>query len=184
MSNRQQDERGSDCREAILMRGIQARDREALETLYLAYHARLCRFLGGFVPCNENVDEVIIATFVSVWTRPQDFPRGSRVLPWIIGIAYRNAMRLLRRLKLSSPLAPAGLDTSLARLPLDERITLALVYQLHLSLEEIAQVTRAPLQAVKARMLRVRLQLGEYALQQSGEGRAEHYSSTTAWPLR
>lgn len=181
MSNRQQHEPGSDCRDAILMRGVQARDREALQSLYLAYHARLFHFLGGFVPCNENVDEVIIATFVSVWTRPEQLPPGSRVLPWIVGIAYRNAMRLLRRLKLPSPLAPAGLDTSLARLPLDERITLALVYQLHLSLEEIAQVTRAPIQAVKARMLRVRSQLGEHALQQGG---AEHYSSTTACPLR
>src|SRR5271156_2506319 len=82
-----------------LLAAIGTGDRRALEELYLGYHRRLARFLSRFTPRYENVEEIINDTFLVVWQSAQDFRNASQVSTWIIGIAYRTALKSFRRQK-------------------------------------------------------------------------------------
>lgn len=37
----------------------------------------------------ERVDDVVAETFLVAWRRIDQVPRGSEVLPWLLGVAYR-----------------------------------------------------------------------------------------------
>src|SRR5271167_1311272 len=80
-----------------LLVAIAGGDRRALEELYLGYHRRLARFLSRFTPRYENVEEIINDTFLAVWQSAKDFRGASQVSTWIIGIAYRTALKSVRR---------------------------------------------------------------------------------------
>src|SRR5271163_4083537 len=95
-------------RDSALLIAIAAGDRRALEELYLAYHRRLARFLSRFTPRYENVEEIINDTFLAVWQSAKHFRHASQVSTWIIGIAYRTALKSLRRQKHHT--AAASLD--------------------------------------------------------------------------
>src|SRR5208283_4992779 len=82
-----------------LLTGVAAGDRQALEHLYLGYHRRLARFLSRFTARYENVEEIINDTFLVVWQSAKDFRSDSQVSTWIFGIAYRTALKSLRRQK-------------------------------------------------------------------------------------
>jgi RNA polymerase sigma-70 factor, ECF subfamily len=165
-----------------LVIAVQARDRLAFEKLYLGYYYRLTRFLMRFTRRLENIEEIINDTFMVVWMRAKDFRRESKVSTWIIGIAYRTAMKQLRRQRHVSSLQSAGdlpesgdptadidttdwLSCTLARLPLEQRITLTLAYQMGYSVKEIARITESPVGTVKSRMFHARVKLHEHALE-------------------
>jgi len=82
-----------------LLVAVAAGNRQALEELYLSYHRRLARFLSRFTQRYENVEEIINDTFMVVWQSAKDFRYASQVSTWIIGIAYRTALKSLRRQK-------------------------------------------------------------------------------------
>src|SRR6202050_1161584 len=86
-------------RDSELLLAISSGSRQALEELYLGYHRRLARFLSRFTPRYENVEEIINDTFMVVWQGAKDFRCASQVSTWIIGIAYRTALKSLRRQK-------------------------------------------------------------------------------------
>src|SRR5450432_321745 len=86
-------------RDSALLVAVAAGDRRALEELYLGYHRRLSRFLARFTPRYENIEEIINDTFMVVWQSAKDFRHASQVSTWIIGIAYRTALKSLRRQK-------------------------------------------------------------------------------------
>src|SRR5271169_6989851 len=85
--------------DSALLKAVAAGDRRALEELYLGYHRRLARFLSRFTPRYENVEEIINDTFLAVWQSAKDFRGASQVSTWIIGIAYRTALKSVRRQK-------------------------------------------------------------------------------------
>jgi DNA-directed RNA polymerase specialized sigma24 family protein len=86
----------SDGEESQLLQRIAARDRRALEELYHAYHRRLARFLLRLAPRYDFAEEVINETFWIIWRKAAGFRGASRVSTWIMGIAYRRALRALR----------------------------------------------------------------------------------------
>src|SRR5580704_13870347 len=86
-------------RDNELLLAIAAGNRQALEELYLGYHRRLARFLSRFTPRYENIEEIINDTFMVVWLNAKEFRYASQVSTWIIGIAYRTALKSLRRQK-------------------------------------------------------------------------------------
>ena len=155
-------------------------DRRALESLYLGYHRRLARFLSRIAPRYENVEEIINDTFMVVWQHANDFRGASRVSTWIIGIAYRIALKSLRhndglhgaqRLdempeRSVEPMAEAELRDwivhALYRLPPEQRLTMELAYTMGHSVEEIAAITECPIGTVKARMFHAREKLRHY----------------------
>jgi RNA polymerase sigma-70 factor, ECF subfamily len=174
-------------RDHALLAAVAAGDRRALEELYLGYHRRLARFLSRFTPRYENIEEIINDTFMVVWQCAKDFRNASQVSTWIIGISYRTALKSLRRQK--NHTAARSLDdypeqtvdpTSEAevrdwlkhgmnRLPIEQRLTLELAYNMGHSLEEIAAITECPVGTVKARMFHAREKLRQY-LPESGGG--------------
>jgi RNA polymerase sigma-70 factor (ECF subfamily) len=169
--------KGSDTE---LLAAIGAGDRGALEELYLSYHRRLARFLVRFTPRYENAEEIINDTFLVVWQSAKDFRRASQVSTWIFGIAYRTALKSIRRQKnhaaarsldeCPEQTVDPGLETEmqdwvlqgLEQLPLEQRLTLELAYHMGHSLEEIAAMTDAPVGTVKARMYHAREKLRQY----------------------
>jgi RNA polymerase sigma-70 factor (ECF subfamily) len=171
-----------------LLVAVAAGSRQALEELYLGYHRRLARFLSRFTPRYENVEEIINDTFMVVWQSAKDFRCASQVSTWIIGIAYRTALKSLRRQK--NHTAARSLDDypeqtidptleaevqdwlkqGLSRLPAEQRLTLELAYHLGHSLEEIAAITECPVGTVKARMFHAREKLRQYLPTLGGGG--------------
>jgi RNA polymerase sigma-70 factor (ECF subfamily) len=163
-----------------LLVAVAAGSRQALEELYLGYHRRLARFLSRFTSRYENVEEIINDTFLVVWQSAKDFRFASQVSTWIIGIAYRTALKSLRRQKnhtaarsldeypeqtvdpTSETEVQDWLKQGLSKLPVEQRLTLELAYHLGHSLEEIAAITECPVGTVKARMFHAREKLRQY----------------------
>src|SRR6202012_5376878 len=134
--------------DSALLVAVAAGDRRALEELYLSYHRRLARFLSRFTPRYENVEEIINDTFMVVWQNAKDFRCASQVSTWIIGIAYRTALKSFRRQKNHNvaqnledyheqtvdPTFDAEvhdwLTRGLSRLPIEQRLTLELAYHM------------------------------------------------------
>jgi RNA polymerase sigma-70 factor (ECF subfamily) len=164
-------------RDAALLTAVAAGDRRALEELYLGYHRRLARFLSRFTPHYENIEEIINDTFMVVWQNATEFRSASQVSTWIIGIAYRTALKAFRSQKNHAGSGSADdrpehsvdptieteihdwLQHGLSRLPIEQRLTLELAYQMGHSLEEIAAITDCPVGTVKARMFHAREKL-------------------------
>jgi len=80
-----------------LLRRISCADREAFQQLYLDYYKRLARFSVRVIRHQDDLEEVINDVFLIVWQRAGDFRGASRVSTWIFGIAYRRALKSLRR---------------------------------------------------------------------------------------
>src|SRR5258708_21849420 len=127
-----------------LLRDVAHGDRRALDALYLGYHRRLARFLARIAPQYETVEEIINDTFMVVWQHAKEFRGASRVSTWIIGIAYRIALKSLRgndgllRAQSSNDLPEESVDPTEAaelrdwiahgmnHLPLEQRLTMEL----------------------------------------------------------
>ena len=157
-----------------LLRAVAGGDRQALEALYLGYHRRLARFLTRITRRYDVVEEIINDTFMVVWQHASEFRGASRVSTWVIGIAYRTALKSLRgndglqRAQGGGDLPEISVDPSaafelhdwiehaLGDLPLEQRLTMELAYHLGHSMEEIAEITASPIGTVKARMFHAR----------------------------
>ncbi|HWW20288.1 MAG TPA: sigma-70 family RNA polymerase sigma factor [Steroidobacteraceae bacterium] len=162
-----------------LLRSVANGDARALEHLYLEYHRRLLQFLSRLSSRREALEEAINDTFWIVWQKAKEFRGGSRVSTWIMGIAWRCAMKALRRNSDSSAEAFANsmpvetasaeslvveergewLERGLATLPMEQRATLELAYYVGHSCEEIAIIMACPVNTVKARMFQARIKL-------------------------
>jgi RNA polymerase sigma-70 factor (ECF subfamily) len=176
-----------------LLRLVAGGDRAALEALYLGYHRRLVRFLSRLTPRHENVEEIINDTFLVVWQHARDFRGASRVSTWIIGIAYRVALKSLRdhdgpqRTHRLDAVPETGVEPlqetelrdwiarALAQLPLEQRITMELAYTLGHSVEEIAAISDSPIGTVKARMFHARQRLRELLPSLGGAGSSDFF---------
>ena len=154
---------------------VAAGDREALRELYLIYHRRLARFLGRFIRRQDLIEEAINDTLWVVWCKASEFRGDSRISTWIMGIAYRCALKTLRsrghQLYHAVPIeneflpAPDELDAAetgewvalaVQQLPIPQRLTLELAYGQGHSCEEIAQIMDCPVSTVKTRMFHAR----------------------------
>lgn len=165
-------------RELELLRRIVLRDRDAFRDLYLMYHRRLARFLMRMSLSHETVEEVINDTLWTVWQKSPDFRGASRVSTWIVGIAYRRALKSLRQARSARvPVTDefvdmAGdvdieggnevrqwLERALAELPLEQRMVMEFAYLMGNSCEEIAAIMHCPVNTVKTRMFHAREKL-------------------------
>jgi RNA polymerase sigma-70 factor (ECF subfamily) len=163
-----------------LLSAVARGDNRALDTLYLGYHRRLVRFLARISPRYETVEEIINDTFMVVWQHAKEFRGASRVSTWIIGIAYRVALKSLRgndgllRARSSDDLPEGSFDPTesaelcdwiahaMNQLPFEQRVTMELAYHMGHSIEEIAEITACPSGTVKARMFHAREKLRRY----------------------
>lgn len=154
-------------------------DRQAFQELYVAYHRRLARFLTRLTHGYPIAEEIINDTMYVVWCKAGEFRGQSQVSTWIMGIAYRQALKALKR---ESNAARVPLEESdeelttvdatqrteelhewigeaLARLSFEQRMVVELTYYMGLSCEEISSIMNCPLNTVKTRMFHARRKL-------------------------
>jgi RNA polymerase sigma-70 factor, ECF subfamily len=177
-----------------LLRLVAAQDSRALEHLYLEYHRRLLQFLSRLSSQRDALEEAINDTFWIVWRKAQDFRGDSRVSTWIMGIAWRCALKALRRntdspaesfassMLAEPPVAESfaveerseWLAHGLATLPFEQRATLELAYLVGHSCDEIAAIMDCPVNTVKARMFQARIKLRNLLPKLGGFADAKH----------
>jgi RNA polymerase sigma-70 factor (ECF subfamily) len=166
---------GSAVDDLALLSRVAEGDRDAFRRLYSHYHRRLHRFLMRLTRERQLTEEVINDTMMVVWQHAADFRGASRVSTWILGIAYRRALKTLERTRntsaqdiiVAAATVPDSLlldalsqgtethdwiDAALAKLSSEHRMVIELAYFLGLSCEEIAEIVGCPLGTVKTRM--------------------------------
>ena len=156
-----------------LLKSVARGDRRAFDVLYRGYYGRLKRYLARRLPPSHCADEIIDDTFLIVWLHANEFRYESEVSTWIIGIAYRVALKSLRRQKrwFFEPVdecpEPAidphreleerdWLAEGMRRLPIPQRVSILLTYGLGHSVEQVATMTECSAGTVKARMYHAR----------------------------
>lgn len=162
-----------------LLKLVLQRDRAAFEELYRLYRPRLAHFLINLVHRPMLAEEVLNDTMMVVWERADSFNGASKLSTWIFAIAYRKAMKGLRRnddavaddaghhvLAETGPDEEAWRDQSHARLMAaiadlspEHRAVVDLTYFHDLGYREIAQILGCPVNTVKTRMFHARRHL-------------------------
>jgi RNA polymerase sigma-70 factor (ECF subfamily) len=180
MAGRAPSSRGSNADELLLLERIRAGDGSAFERLYRRYHPRLMNFLLKMVRRPQLVEEVLNDTMMVVWQRPDSFHGGSKLSTWIFAIAYRKALKGLKRFddprddsdvpeRASEEEGPEETSASFRRRDLlaeamrdlspAHRAVVDLTYYHELDYNEIATILDCPVGTVKTRMFHARRQL-------------------------
>lgn len=175
--------RAENERELRLLHRVVEQDRDAIAELYNLYYARLFKFVFRLTRSYGAAEELVNDIMLQVWRGAAGFRGESKVSTWVFGIAYRMAMRRLKRrkIKLSLHTDPDLLATDsrdlmekedwvrhgLSQLPAAQQVTVQLVFYLGLSYEETAQVTQCPVNTVKTRMFHARRKLKELLVKSS-----------------
>ena len=166
-----------DRRERQLLERITHRDREAFDELFKVYHPRLFRFVFRMTASYRTADELVNDVLLVVWQSAHTFRGDAKVSTWIFGIAYRQALRRLRKRKYTTvpidDITAEGYSNNrleredwvrrgIDRLPPKQRLAVMLVYFLGLTCEETAAATGSPVNTIKTRMFHARRKLREY----------------------
>ena len=157
---------------------VEARDADALASLYDLYAARLLGLAARILGDTGEAEEVLQEVFLFVWRAAATFdPARGSVLAWLL-VATRS--RAIDRLRTRRPAARAGLTrvdripdkpdpsdveadsatrewetlcrAAIAELPPEQRLALELAYFEGLTHQEISQKTSTPLGTVKTRV--------------------------------
>jgi RNA polymerase sigma-70 factor (ECF subfamily) len=80
-----------------LLERIATGDRIAMQKFYFAFHRRLNRFLLRTVRSPDQAEEIINDAMFIVWRQAAHFRGESRVSTWLMGIAYRLALKRLKQ---------------------------------------------------------------------------------------
>lgn len=166
--------------EVRLIARVRGGDLRAFEQLYRTYHVRLAHFLMRMLRRPAVVDEVLNDTLLVVWKRADSFNGNSKVSTWIFAIAYRKALKALRKLddpmedtfadkrpsheptpeaKLDQTQTRAALADALDDLSADHRTVVDLAYFHEMGYREIAEIMDCPVDTVKTRMYHARRNL-------------------------
>src|SRR5690606_5853985 len=102
--------------DAELLASSSGGDRDAFHALYVRYYHPLLRFtyriIGQLEVAQESVNDVMLV----VWRDGRAFEGRSSVSTWIMGIAYRKAMKAAERSRRwSRRFAAADFDTATER---------------------------------------------------------------------
>jgi RNA polymerase sigma-70 factor (ECF subfamily) len=174
--------------ELRLLERVAEGDRLAFQELYVSYHRRLARFLTRLTRGYPIAEEIINDTMYVVWCKAAGFRGQSQVSTWIMGIAYRRALKALKRESNAAhvPAMPGDQDLqatdaaqrtdelhewigcALDRLPAEQRMVVELTYYVGLSCQEIATIMECPVNTVKTRMFHARRKLRTALPQHAG----------------
>ena len=166
--------------DAALLAATAQGDVRAFERLYRRFHGRVYGFAQRLTDRSDLADEVVTDTMMAVWRKAGAFEGRSRPSTWILGIAYRVAMKARSRVapdRFNDPIddveGTLEADThasesvcqrlqiagALRHLPADQRATVELTYYHGYRLTEIAEITGCPVGTVKTRMFHARAKL-------------------------
>lgn len=172
---------GSPIRERELLNQIAGGSEDAMAQLYTEYFPRLFRFIFRIVRDYDRTEEVVNDVMTVVWHKAEEFRGDSKVSTWILGIAYRQSLRLLGRNRLDAEPSANTKEPSvddrltfesnqlvamaLQRLPLEQRMVMELVFYLGLSYREVASVVNCPVNTVKTRVFHARRKLKQIMIE-------------------
>jgi RNA polymerase sigma-70 factor (ECF subfamily) len=166
---------------AEIARGLRQRDPDLLDRLIEQYQHRLLRYLISLAGERQTAEDLFQETWLRVLEHGRQYNGRTKFVTWLLTIARNLAIDHFRRKKPASleglmeseehprefPSAePSAYEVVLRgeesdrllaamnRLPAEQREAIALRFQEGMSLEEIAQVTHAPLSTVKSRLYR------------------------------
>jgi RNA polymerase sigma factor (sigma-70 family) len=171
----------SDDPDAALIQSVGAGDHAAFEHLYKRYYPYLFRFILRTTRCLEGIEEIINDVMLVVWRSAANLELTSRTSTWILGIAYRKALKSISRSRRSREMLPIeGVEydlprdskTAMEHLELSDLLTVALqsmspehsavielAYYHGMHYAEIAEVMDCPEATVKTRMFYARKKL-------------------------
>ena len=176
-----------DLDEVDLIGRVAAEDVGAFEDIYRAYHPRLTRFLKGMLRQPALVDEVLDDTMLVVWRKAHTYNASSKLSTWIFAIAYRTALKALKRIEpayaaeADEPASPpqsgpdgqmqlqqlrVRLGDALQTLSAEHRAVIELTYFQGHSCREIAEIMGCPTATVKTRMFYARHKLKSLLIRQ------------------
>lgn len=172
---------GRAAEELELLERVAAGNQQAFQRLYVTYHRRLGGFLLRITGRRELAEELINDVMFVVWRSARSFRHEAQVSTWIMGIAYRQALKSLRRRRNALPPQPVAttpealmptdpgqqdrletqdwLEQAIASLPPKQRLVIEFAYFLGYSCEEIARLANCPSGTVKTRMHAARIRL-------------------------
>ena len=165
--------------ETALLQRISAGDRRAFEALYRGYYPRLTRFLERVIRRPHSVEEVLNDAMLVVWRKAGSFNGRSKVSTWIFSIAYRKALKAIKRfdepveadeqLFESTEPGPEAqlmqrqladlLLKEMGRMSFEHRTVMELTYYHGCAYREIADIMACPVDTVKTRMFHARRRL-------------------------
>jgi RNA polymerase sigma-70 factor, ECF subfamily len=173
----------NDEADRALLARIGQGDRLALRTLYTSYYQPLLRFIYRITRRLDLAQEGVNDVMLVIWRSSNSFGYRSSVSTWIMGIAYRKALKLLAASRRWSDRfvavdftewversEPAGepsddgdlrdlLDEALRHLSPEHRAVVELTYFYGCSYDEIAAIVGCPVNTVKTRMFHARAKL-------------------------
>ena len=164
------------------MQAVANGDELAFKRLYLIYHRRLGAFLLRLTRRLDLAEELINDVMFAVWRQAGSFRGESQVSTWIMGIAYRQGLKAIRRRRRLLPLFASResdhppsqalehdwvqheetqqwVESALGKLPAKQRMVIELAYFMDLSCDEISRVAGCPVGTVKTRMHAARKRL-------------------------
>jgi RNA polymerase sigma-70 factor (ECF subfamily) len=171
-----------------LLGRVAARDRAAFEALYRRYYRRVFHFVVRLVRNDSTAEEVVADVMFAMWQGAATFEGSSTVSTWLLGIAWRQAMRTLAKNRKhtlvdadheivddavdihpgANPEAAAHSDSynallleAIAALGDHHRIVVELTAEGH-SYGEIARITGSCENTVRTRMFHARQQLKRF----------------------
>ena len=176
--------------EAHLVARIAGEDQHAFEVLYRIYYRRLTRFLERVTRRPHAIEEILDDTMLAVWRKAGTFNGSSQVSTWIFAIAYRMALKSLKRDRnwvrnlfddreeASAPSPEAALiecqarsriQRLLADLSPEQRAVVELTYYHGCAYKEIAEIVGCPVDTVKTRMFHARRKLKAVLIAEEGD---------------
>lgn len=176
--------------DVALVHRVAGHDHGAFEALYREYYPRLWRFLDRVTRQPQLVEEILDDTMLVVWRKAASYNLRSKVSTWIFGIAFRRALKALKRRDVpveydpdetpdTSTAGPEGamlqhemravIAQALASLSPDHRAVIELTYFQGCSCSEIADIMGCPVNTVKTRMFHARRRLKILIAERTGE---------------
>ncbi len=171
-------------KDAELLERIAQSDRAAFRVLYERYYRRLFRFINRMTRQVDLTEEALNDAMLVVWQSAGSFAARSRVSTWLLGIAYRRALKLMEKDRVRAQrftsesminepdaggpeptqqeILQEWLEAGLARLSPDHRAVIELTYYHGYSYQEIAEIMGCPTNTVKTRMFHARANLKKW----------------------
>ena len=168
-----------------LLSSVAYKNEQAFERLYKRYYHRVMQFVLRMLRDRSVAEEVVDDTMYAVWKGAGRFKGNSAVSTWILGIAYRRALKAIdrnRRLQaflhdevaleravdgsdeanpedvVSAEDLRCHIDEAIGRLSDDHRSVMVLTLMGY-SYEEISAIVECPSNTVKTRMFYARKKL-------------------------
>jgi RNA polymerase sigma-70 factor (ECF subfamily) len=166
-----------DALERQLLNSVAAGEQEAIAELYELYFPRLFKFLYRLSHDYGLTEEIVNDVMLVVWRSADKFRGESKVSTWILGIAYRQCMKKLRKQRLpqaagneARDAVARGSDTielkdviakALAELSPEHRMMIESVLYLGMTYREVAEIAGCPVNTAKTRVHNARKNLRE-----------------------